>query len=100
MQRPVDRQFYSIDSNTANKSHFQTPSSTQKEKLVENVAESIIGKDKTFSGPFGQRKGKRSCEHLHVNDALKDNSSPLQGNIQSNVSSVTSNQELRNKCWL
>ena len=57
-QRPVDRQFYSIDSSSANKSHFQTPATAEKDKLVDYLANNIIGKDKTFCGPFGLRRGK------------------------------------------
>ncbi|XP_076446986.1 uncharacterized protein LOC143284202 [Babylonia areolata] len=56
MHRPVDRQFYNISSNSANKSHFRAPSSSDRETLVTNVANSIIGRDKTFCGPFGQRQ--------------------------------------------
>ncbi|KAK7097022.1 uncharacterized protein [Littorina saxatilis] len=56
MERPVDRQFYSLDSNGVNKSHFHVPSDTEKENLVDYVAQSIIGTDKTFCGPFGLRK--------------------------------------------
>ncbi|KAL8616794.1 hypothetical protein ACOMHN_017831 [Nucella lapillus] len=55
MHRPVDRQFYTNPEST-NKSHFHTPSTGVRERLVGNVANSIIGKDKTFCGPYGQRQ--------------------------------------------
>ena len=58
MQRPVDRQFYSLDTSGIKASHFQTSSTQEKEALVTYVAENVIGNNKTFSTPFGLRKGK------------------------------------------
>ena len=55
---PADRQFYSIESDAVSKSHFNTPTAAEKEKLLDYVASSIIGKDKTFCGPFGERRGE------------------------------------------
>ena len=57
MSLHANRKFYDIPSETAEEIDIRTDLPDRKE-LLSLVCQSVIGKDKTFSGPFGLRKGQ------------------------------------------
>ena len=61
MSLHANRKFYDIPSETAEEIDIRTDLPDRKE-LLSLVCQSVIGKDKTFSGPFGLRKG----QHLAI----------------------------------
>ena len=54
----ANRKFYEIPSETAEGQGVEERTNlTDHKGLLSLVCQSVIGKDKTFSGPFGLRKG-------------------------------------------
>lgn len=57
-----NRQFYSLPEESV-ASELAEDSTESKESLLTYIRNNVIGKDKTFSGPFGLRKGWESLTH-------------------------------------
>lgn len=58
--QPADRLFYSIPKSERESGDVAggSGSSLNSAKLLETVRNSVIGRNKVFSGPFGLREGK------------------------------------------
>lgn len=65
-----NRKFYALPEDYAIKSSkLKSQTLVKKEdstKLIKYIDDNIIGKNTTFAGPFGRRKGKQELTSLHL----------------------------------